>query len=53
LKRGEVIGEVDDPVTAETLETIKSPVDGVVGLIWCSPVIMPGSIAVSVGEPVD
>jgi predicted deacylase len=49
VKENSLVGRIDDPYTAETLEEIRAPVSGIVTNLWCSPVIKPGVLALGVG----
>jgi predicted deacylase len=50
VKKDMLVGTVDDPYTAETLEEIRAPISGVITNLWCSPVIKPAVLALGVGS---
>jgi uncharacterized protein len=53
VKRGDLLGTVSDPITAEVLEEVRSPEGGVLGLVWAPPMIKPAVAAASVGKIVE
>jgi predicted deacylase len=53
VKQDSVVGTIDDPYTAETLEEIRAPISGVITNLWCSPVIKPAVLALGVGKIIE
>jgi predicted deacylase len=50
VSKDELVGTIDDPYTAETLEEIRAPISGVITNLWCCPVIKPAVLALAVGK---
>ena len=50
ISKDQELGTISDPITGEIIERIKAPVDGDLALVWCLPMIKPGSSAIGVGE---
>jgi len=53
VEKDALVGTIDDPYTAETLEEVRAPVSGVITNLWCSPVIKPAVLALAVGRIIE
>lgn len=53
MMEGSTVGTISDPITAEVLEEIKAPFQGVITNLWCSPVIKAASMALGLGKVVE
>jgi uncharacterized protein len=52
VRKGDRLGTICDPITAETIEEVRAPMNGVLALVWCPPMIKPSSVAIGLGEVV-
>lgn len=53
MMNGSTVGTISDPITAEVLEEIIAPFQGVVTNLWCAPVIKAASMALGLGKVVE
>jgi len=53
VKKSDLLGTISDPITGQTIEEIRAPFDGVLGLVWCPPVIKPASAAIAIGKIIE
>jgi len=53
VRKDQELGTISDPITGDVIESIRSPLDGELALVWCLPMIKPGSSAIGVGEIVE